>query len=77
MLEPVLQDGEPELIETLCSYLLDAQSELKTASELLYVHRNTVLYRLNKIKSLLGFDIAKMPQAYDIYMAVSLYRITK
>lgn len=77
VLQPILQDGEPELTETLCCYLLDAGAELKTASELLYVHRNTVLYRLNKIKSLLGFDIAKMPQAYDVYMAVSLYRISK
>ena len=75
LLRPVLDDKDIDLMLTLSAYLLDAASELKKASEILFVHRNTVLYRLNKIKSLLGFDLAKMPMAYDIYVAVSLYRI--
>ena len=75
LLTPIMDDREPELIETLACYLLDAASGLKAASEMLYVHRNTVLYRLNKIKDLLGYDLGKMPMAYDIYMAVSLSRL--
>ncbi|MFR8517253.1 MAG: PucR family transcriptional regulator [Emergencia timonensis] len=77
LLRPVLDDKDIDLMLTLSAYLLDAASELKKASEILFVHRNTVLYRLNKIKSLLGFDLAKMPMAYDIYVAVSLYRINE
>lgn len=77
LLTPLMDDREQELMETLTCYLLDASSSLKAASELLYVHRNTVLYRLNKIRDLLGCDLAKMPMAYDIYMAVSLYRLNQ
>ena len=75
VLAPLSGDGEAELTQTLCCYLLDARSSLKTAAELLFVHRNTVLYRLNKIRSLLDCDLAAMPFAYDLYMAVSLYRL--
>lgn len=75
LLTPIMDDREPELMETLACYLLDASSGLKAASALLYVHRNTVLYRLHKIRMLLGYDLAKMPMAYDIYMAVSLHRL--
>ncbi len=75
ILEPVLSDHDPDLIKTLACYLLDADSVLKKTSELMFVHRNTVLYRLNRIRTLLGCDLAKMPAAYDIYMAVSLYRL--
>ncbi len=75
ILRPVLSDREPDLIKTLACYLLDADSMLKKTAELMFVHRNTVLYRLNRIRTLLGCDLAKMPAAYDIYMAVSLYRL--
>lgn len=74
-LTPLLTDGEKENLETLCCYLLDANSELKAAAQLLYVHRNTVLYRLGKIRELLGVELNKMPEAYDIYVAASIYRL--
>lgn len=74
-LTPLLADGEKENLETLCCYLLDANSELKAAARLLYVHRNTVLYRLGKIRELLGVELNKMPEAYDIYVAASIYRL--
>lgn len=77
LLRPVVDDRESELLQTLSCYLLDADTALKTASQLLFVHRNTVLYRLNKIKELLGCDLTKMPMAYDIYLAVSLYRLSE
>ncbi len=75
LLEPIVMDREADLLKTLSCYLLDARSGLKAASELLFVHRNTVLYRLNKIRSLLGCNLTDMPFAYDIYMAVSLCRL--
>ncbi len=74
-LAPLLADSEKENLETLCCYLLDADSELKAAAKLLYVHRNTVLYRLGKIRELLGCELNKMPEAYDIYVAASIYRL--
>ena len=62
---------------TLITYLLDCNSEIKATADTLYVHRNTVLYRLNKIRALLGCDLSQMPMAYDIYLAAAIYRIQK
>lgn len=75
LLTPIIEDAESELLPTLLTYLLDSGSEVKRTAELLYVHRNTVLYRLNKARSLLHCDLNKMPQAYDIYLAAALQRL--
>lgn len=77
LLQPVLDSEDPDLMKTLICYLLDGASGLKETAELLFVHRNTVLYRLNKLRDLLGFDLVKMPKAYDIYVAVSIYRLNQ
>lgn len=72
---PIVKSGEEELMPTLVTYLLDCNSEIKTTAETLFLHRNTVLYRLNKIRTLLGCDLAEMPMAYDIYLAAAIYRM--
>lgn len=75
LLTPIIEDSESELLPTLLTYLLDGGGEVKATAEMLYVHRNTVLYRLNKARSLLHCDLNKMPQAYDVYLAAALQRL--
>lgn len=75
LLTPIVEDTESELLPTLLTYLLDSSGEVKKTAEILYVHHNTVLYRLNKARSLLNCDLNKMPQAYDIYLAAALQRL--
>ena len=75
LLEPITVSGEPELLQTLSCHLLDGGSHLSETARLLFVHRNTVLYRLNKVRALTGCDLNSMPYAYDLYMAVSLKRL--
>ena len=75
LLTPIIEDAESELLPTLLTYLLDSGGEVKATAEMLYVHRNTVLYRLNKARSLLHCDLNKMPQSYDIYLAAALQRL--
>lgn len=74
LLSPIIADNGEGLLQTLTTYLLDADSETKKTAELLFVHRNTIQYRLSKIKNLLNRDISKMPMVYDIYLAVALNR---
>lgn len=45
-----------DLLETLDSYMDNNQSLAKCANEL-FIHRNTLLYRLNKIQSQYGIDL--------------------
>lgn len=75
LLHPIIHDQEEGLMLTLSTYLLDTNSEVKKTAELLYIHRNTVLYRLNKIRELLHCDLNEMPMAYDIYFATAIYRV--
>lgn len=42
-----------EFMDTLAAYLIDADSQLHKTAELTFLHRNTVIYRLNKTKELL------------------------
>lgn len=69
-----LEDSK-DLINTLAVYILDAEHNTKLTGEFIYLHRNTVQYRMKKIKQLLDYDITKMPEAYTIYRAAALQRL--
>ena len=74
MLDPI--KNSEDLIETLAVYLIDADSQLNKTAELTFLHRNTVIYRLNKAKELLGNDFSHMPYKYELYFALALARVT-
>lgn len=61
------------LLETYKGFL-KYNGVIKDICSNLYIHRNTVIYRLDKIKELTGFDINVLEQAYRLY---SLYIITE
>ncbi|KZL38884.1 CdaR family transcriptional regulator [Secundilactobacillus collinoides] len=55
-----------ELINTLLGYIENNQNINKTA-EALHIHRNTLNYRLNKLKDDLGLDIHKLTDLFQLY----------
>lgn len=63
------------LTETLCTFLLDAESNTQRTGTLLFLHKNTVHYRLSKIRSVLKCDLSQMPATLAIYQAAAVYRI--
>lgn len=67
-------DGE-ELCKTLEIYLLDAGAGVTRTAELLYLHKNTVKYRLQKITDCLGYRVGRMPESFSVYYAVALRRM--
>ena len=75
-LRPLLHPKHAETLETLATYLLDANSEIKTTSELLYIHRNTVQHRLQKVRELIALDATTLPDSYTLYVATALHRIS-
>ena len=75
MLSPIIRESEEDLLLTLTTYFLDADAEVKKTAELLYVHRNTIQYRLARIKNLLNMDFGKFPMSFDVYIAAALERI--
>ncbi len=48
----------PELVETLIAFVRNQMNLVKTA-EHMYLHRNTVVFRLAKIKELTGLDLTR------------------
>ncbi|WP_195267906.1 PucR family transcriptional regulator [Eubacterium sp. 1001713B170207_170306_E7] len=79
-LEPLLRADstiQEELLTTLSAYLLDAQANVTRTAGLLYLHKNTVKYRLHKINSLLGYPVTKMPERNQLYTALAVKRLLK
>ncbi|MBK5252711.1 MAG: helix-turn-helix domain-containing protein [Peptostreptococcaceae bacterium] len=66
-----------ELLDTLTVYMLDAGSNIAETAEVMFVHKNTIKYRINCLRKMLACDIDAMPEAYDLYIAVALGRLTE
>ncbi len=70
-----LKQDQEDLLNTLAIYMIDCDSKLNAAAKMLYLHRNTVTYRLNKARQLTNTNFTLMPAAYDFYTALALWRI--
>lgn len=64
---PLAQD--PALLETVISYLDHAQS-LEGTSRKLFVHSNTVRYRIKRVADLTGFDVTDAREAFAVRIAI-------
>ena len=64
-----LSDDDIALLE--CYY--EEEMSLKATSERLYIHKNSLQYRLNAIRETTGYDPRKFRDAVVLYSAVKLY----
>ncbi|MGM9607645.1 MAG: PucR family transcriptional regulator [Oscillospiraceae bacterium] len=76
MLTPLLagRDGN-EILNTLTVFLLDKNSSITETAAHLFVHKNTVKYRLQKASDFLGFRVGDVPQSKKLFYALALQRI--
>ncbi len=63
------------LLETLKVYLLDGDGSITRTAELLYLHKNTVKYRIRRICDLLGYHPDRQPKAAALYRAAAVHRL--
>ncbi len=66
-----LAEHSPELLETLGTYLENGRSLESTAREL-FVHPNTVRYRLKRISEIIGWDATGAREAFILQVAMVL-----
>lgn len=66
--------SDEELLVTLQAFL-SANLNLTQTAEVLKVHRNTVIYRLDKIEELLGKDPRNFEDAVSLYIALRFRQI--
>ena len=71
------QGRQLELIDTLSVYMLDANGNLDLAANILMLHKSTVKYRVGRANELLDCDIRKMPESYNLYLALAVARLLK
>ncbi len=69
-----LADGEG-LVEALAVFLLDAQGNMQKAGDQLFVHKNTIKYRLKKAQQRLGYNIWEVPASLNLHVAVGVDRL--
>lgn len=76
-IKPLMQNenNDDELLVTLAVFLLDAELSYRKAAEKLFLHRNTIKYRISKVSELLAFPVTKIPESYKVYQAVAVWRI--
>jgi DNA-binding PucR family transcriptional regulator len=69
-----LQASTGSLLETLSAYLGSGRS-LEAAARTLYVHPNTVRYRLRKVSEVTGWDPLDARESYVLQTALALGRL--
>jgi len=75
-LEPL--NGERDagaLRQTLAAYLLDTDASLAETAKMLYLHKNTVKYRLKSMSDRFGFRVGSMPSSAGLYEAIGVERL--
>ncbi len=63
------------LVDTLSLYLLEGDSSVTKTAERMYLHRNTIKYRIHRLTELLGYRPDKMPEGIALYRAVVVRRL--
>lgn len=72
-----LEKNDINLYDTLEGYLIDYNTNIVKTSENMFLHKNTVQYRLNKIKELMGNDLFEFPAINQLTIAIAIKRIRK
>jgi sugar diacid utilization regulator len=68
------KDSSVEYFKTLITYMRNNMNAIKTSKDL-YIHRSTMLFRLNRIKEILQMDLNDPDQR--LYLEISLRLIGK
>ncbi len=71
-----LRTGSKGLLETATAYL-DSGGGLEAAARVLFVHPNTVRYRLGRICDITGYDLTHPREAWAVQIALALGRMTE
>ena len=66
------KENRTELARTLYQYLLCGENVVRTAREL-YIHRNSLMYRLDKIHQLTGADLSSSSEKVRLFLTYHIF----
>ncbi len=70
------KENQVNLLETLENFLICNGNQADVARKM-FLHVNTVAYRLNRIKELLGVDLSQAETRFNLYLALKILENTK
>ncbi|MFC6008562.1 PucR family transcriptional regulator [Angustibacter luteus] len=70
-----LQDARGSLLDTVSTYL-ESGGSLEASARILFVHPNTVRYRLRRAAETCGYDVMQPRDAHVVRMALALGRLS-
>jgi sugar diacid utilization regulator len=70
------REWDEEIIQTI-DYFVSSNCNVSQTAKKLYIHRNTLLYRLDKFKQITGRDVRNFEDAILVKLALLLYKMTK
>ncbi|MCA1783735.1 MAG: PucR family transcriptional regulator [Dermatophilaceae bacterium] len=76
IVRPLLETSGGHLFETATAYL-DAGGNLEAAARGLFVHANTVRYRLGRLVDVTGYDLGDSHDAFTVRIALALSRLPR
>ena len=71
------ESDETNLLGTLECYLLDADMSVTQTSEKMFLHKNTIKYRIQRIADQLGFVPGSFPETMPLFTACALNRLLR
>lgn len=74
-LKPLIENDyktDGELLSTLRK-LLDSCGNIKSTADSLFIHVNTLYYRINRIEQILNIDLSKMDTRVSLYTAIKVW----
>jgi purine catabolism regulator len=70
----LMHDGSAEFLRTLEAYF-DNNGNLSQAAEALFIHRNTLIYRMDRIAEISGLDLDHTETRLAIQLALRIHRM--
>ena len=74
VIRPLQQSSGGHLLETVAAYL-DQDRGVEAAARALFVHPNTVRYRLSRVADTIGYDLTDAHDAQTVRIALALARL--
>lgn len=66
--------NDPELEQTALAFF-DHNLNITETAQALFIHRNTLIYRLNKLENVTGYDIRKFNDAISFYLSYLMHKM--
>lgn len=67
-------ENDSELLQTLSVYF-DCLGNITQTAKTMYIHRNTIVYRLEKIKEILNTTLLNAEENFNFQLALKIYRL--